>query len=245
MTEAEWLSSTDPNPMLEFLRGKVSEPKLRLFAAACCRRISHLVADERLEKAIILSEQLADEDAVRQELEGVLAGLQEAANSYPPYGAVFQAIWGFAMTARPDPHHVLFWLGINFLANAVAWNADPGAEVPQDDDWSLPPSAYWQESRMAERREQAALARDIFANPFSPAPRLEPACSTPQVLSLARLAYEQRKLPEGTFEPERLVALAGALEEAGCREAELLEHLREAGPHVRGCWAVDLILARK
>src|SRR3712207_1024524 len=32
VTEAEWLACDDPRPMLEFLRGKASERKLRLFA---------------------------------------------------------------------------------------------------------------------------------------------------------------------------------------------------------------------
>jgi hypothetical protein len=39
MTEADWHSSTDPQVMLAFLRGKVSERKLRLFAIACCQRM--------------------------------------------------------------------------------------------------------------------------------------------------------------------------------------------------------------
>jgi hypothetical protein len=61
---------------------------------------------------------------------------------------------------------------------------------------------------------------------------------------LARSAYEQRELPAGTLDVARLGVLADALEEAGCADAGLLGHLRGPGPHVRGCWAVDLLLGK-
>jgi hypothetical protein len=44
---------------------------------------------------------------------------------------------------------------------------------------------------------------------------------------------------------DRVPLLADALEDAGCTDAELLGHLRGPGTHVRGCWAVDLVLGKE
>lgn len=46
-------------------------------------------------------------------------------------------------------------------------------------------------------------------------------------------------------DPARLAVMADALEEAGCRDADLLAHLRSPGPHARGCFAVDPFLHKK
>jgi hypothetical protein len=58
------------------------------------------------------------------------------------------------------------------------------------------------------------------------------------IQQLARTIYDDH-----TF--ERLPILADALEEAGCTDAAILGHCRGPGPHVRGCWVVDLLLGKQ
>jgi hypothetical protein len=41
-----------------------------------------------------------------------------------------------------------------------------------------------------------------------------------------------------------LPLFADALEDAACTDAEILGHLRGPGPHVRGCWALDLVVGK-
>jgi hypothetical protein len=43
---------------------------------------------------------------------------------------------------------------------------------------------------------------------------------------------------------EDLPVLADALEEAGCTNRAILDHLRGSGSHVLGCWAVHAILGK-
>ena len=68
MTEAEWLACTDPMTMLEFLRGKVSDRKMRLFACACCRRIWPLIASEPARGVVEVMERHAEGGASHQEV---------------------------------------------------------------------------------------------------------------------------------------------------------------------------------
>jgi len=84
------------------------------------------------------------------------------------------------------------------------------------------------------------LFRDIFGNSIQ-ATAIDPAWLTwngRTVPQLARAIYEER-----TF--DRMPILADALEEAGCTDSNILDHCRGPGPHVRGCWVVDLLLGKR
>ena len=53
------------------------------------------------------------------------------------------------------------------------------------------------------------------------------------------------RLAQGIEESRRFEdwpVLADALEEAGCSDGDVLEHLRSGSPHVHGCWILDLLL---
>jgi hypothetical protein len=82
----------------------------------------------------------------------------------------------------------------------------------------------------------ADLLREVLGNPLRP-PAADPAWLTPVVLAVAGAAYEERRFAD-------LPVLGDALEDAGCDHADLLGHLRGPGPHVRGCWALDLLLGK-
>jgi hypothetical protein len=88
-----------------------------------------------------------------------------------------------------------------------------------------------------ERDQQLLLIRDIFGNPFRPV-TLDPRWLTSTVLDLARTIYDERVY-------ERMPILADALMDAGCDSEEIINHCRGEGPHVRGCYVVDLILSKK
>jgi len=87
-----------------------------------------------------------------------------------------------------------------------------------------------------EAEQQTILARDIFGSPFYPV-RFDNCQVTDAAISLADAIYREQAF-------ERLPILADALEASGCDDSSILAHCRSPGPHVRGCWVVDLVLGR-
>jgi hypothetical protein len=254
MTEATWNKSTEPQPMMEALRasGRATERRLRLYAAACCRRIWPLLTDERSWKAVEVAEQFADGLVakrdfhdwgwLRQQQGGVVAlfNARDAAQATASYGegAAAQA------AAASDGQKAAAWEA----AFRAAWAS--GAETAAAmvaADAAVPDSEAWVARREAARNEeraaQAALLRCIFGPAlFRPLPPVAPAVLAWNggiVVKLAAGVYEERDLTQG-----RMGVLADAAEEAGLMDAELLGHLRGPGPHARGCHVIDLLLGK-
>ncbi len=91
--------------------------------------------------------------------------------------------------------------------------------------------------RLCGQTAGAALLRDLFGNPFRPV-AFSPEWRTDTALALASQMYESRDF-------SAMSILADALQDAGCDSADILDHCRGDGPHVRGCWVVDLVLGKE
>jgi hypothetical protein len=232
VTEAEWLACTDLKPMLVFLHSKTSERKLRLFAAARCRLFRQDWDNQwPIREAVEAAERFSD---------GLSPAEQLARLHRPWEDFIGDVRWG---TIDPTggstvlrPSH-LGQLLVQAISSPEAGSAAWGVRY---DDLRSYFDGGWKDGPQ-ERRAECHLSREVFGNPFRPV-ILDPAWSTPQVVALAQAAYDEREMPAGTLDAARLAVLADALEDAGCDQPDLLGHLRGPGPHVRGCWAVDLLL---
>jgi hypothetical protein len=170
-----------------------------------------------------------------------------AFQTLPPDGyALARRLWETHQGAVPNPG-VDLELGAYLLPTLLVFASDGdtfSTRISQVSDtlaWAVSlTSGRWGLRRRAavaaERAAQCDLLRDLFGNPFRPAWLLADWAS-PQAEAIARAAYEDRDF-------ESLPILADALEDAGCDDEEILTHCRAGGEHVRGCWAVDLVLGK-
>jgi hypothetical protein len=94
-------------------------------------------------------------------------------------------------------------------------------------------NVYYRIASKTNRLIQPTLLREVFGNPFSPV-TLNPSWLAPTVLTLANGIYEEKAF-------DRMPILADALQDAGCDNEDILNHCRQPGEHVRGCWVVDLL----
>jgi hypothetical protein len=217
MAEQEWLACENPNHALDLLRavGNRSRRKERLAAAAGLR---HFWADLSTEqrRAVTAAERYADGEIRLRESQPAAVRVGGGMGGTLP-GAV-------ARVTHREAADALWNATVLFLPVVVG-----GPE------YTNPP--FPQARAFAERgRPMMAILRCIFGNPFRPV-TADPSWATSTVVSLAGQVYESRD-----FSP--MPILADALQDAGCGSADVLDHCRGDGPHVRGCWVVDLLLGK-
>jgi hypothetical protein len=227
MTEQEWISCTDPNLMLDHLCGRrVYNRKLRLFACACCRSIWDVLKDERSRAAVELAERFADRKANRWELERAIAAAFDAINDG------LDGIRDVPLEER-DPN-----LDIQINVADAAWRTASLASIHESVQSILGRTSLGKNPSLTH----VLLFRDIFGRPYPfHQTKVESAWLTWGNGTLPRMA--QRIYDDRAF--DNLPSVANALEQAGCANAEILTHCRQPGPHVRGCWVVDLILGKE
>jgi hypothetical protein len=238
MTEADWLQCGDPEVMLAFLKPRLSERKLPLYACASCRAVWHLFPDGLCRLAVETAERLADGLASEQEADRLVEELRDksaptsvlgrhaerAASLALSRDSTLAFAWSYATAvaegdriARRDlPRGIGRWVNLPIETGRRAWHTTHNPQAPFAD-----------------------LLREIVGNPFHDVRLAASVFATLDgfVVKLAQGIYEDRAF-------DRLPILADALEEAGCADESILTHLRTPSLHVRGCWALDVVLDR-
>ena len=213
--------------------------KFYLFLAEIGRRLRHLMTDPGPIKMIDLCEQCAEGQFTEDELSDVSEEHRPASpgQSYTADVADYLYFW---VADRYKVSTRSFYYAADVFAFLAAVEA--GLLSPQVHDSeeveAVRGHPIFASARDRTELEWGALVRDIYGpNPFRTA-TFEPRWRTAEVIGMARRIYDERDFTA-------LPVLADALEDAGCDEANVLAHCRGRGPHVRGCWAVDLVLAKE
>jgi hypothetical protein len=248
MTEADWLACTNPQKILAFLRGMASERKLRLFSLASCAALLSWTDDPIRNSLWEAASRFVDDQSNRSELDEAKENL-------------FRQYLGPWYDSGPRTWQTIEAIAFKQNAAAAVFCASGGSVGQQEYDWDdfidnaneTIECLYWaaRENERAEFTWMKESAAHLLRCIFGPLPfrtvTLDPAIRTwndATVVRLAQAAHDERQMPAGTLDNGRLAILADALEEAGCTDADILNHLRRPGPHVRGCWVVDAILGK-
>ncbi len=243
MTETEWLDSTDPVAMLENLQHRTTTRKLRLFSCACCRTIWNWIADERSRRSVICAERYADSLLTEDERQVVLAeavvAFQEASSTWNDFACKI-----YKGGRNPNESELA-------TENTLAFRITAAVAARGTLNYKTSETFLVEAGRIAHRACQvlanaerhaasgemiATLLRDIVGNYFCPT-KIDGHLRTPLVNTLAQSIYDDRAF-------FRMPELGDALEAEGCIDAEILARCRSERPHMRGCWAIDLILGK-
>jgi hypothetical protein len=242
----EWLACEKPSLLWRALPARGGDGRDRqalLWGAAVCRRLAPILTDAASLAVLDLAEKLADgrttADAFAESFGALRQPWDSRHSDVTPHGRATQALYNLG------PYRTNVGHAASQAASVVASHAaDLAVGVDSRRTWQW--GTTLRTALRAEYRAQADLVREVYGNPFRQV-QPDPAWQTwngGTVVRLARAAYEKPAYPAGTLDPTCVAQLSDALEDAGCSDAAILDHLRGPGPHVRGCWAVDLLSGR-
>lgn len=246
MTETDWLTTDAPSKLFQFVRTKLPARKLQLLSCACCRLIDrHLTDAQRNLLGVI--ERYAD----GLEHEFVYRRVTDECG-----GAVNTALYHWPADAPDDfdPSSTREAAVARALQAVVSTPADDGLRLTMD--WVRAAEARAAGPGMGAAASQrlnrpiCELFREVVGNPFQPRTVVGPEWvrgGGTVVPWMVRVGETARAVAVGIQAErafDRMPILADALEDDGCSDLDLLAHLRENRPHVRGCWALDLVLGK-
>jgi hypothetical protein len=211
--------------------------KLRQFALNGYQRLWRLVREQcdpslagQVEQWIVLQEQCLDRPLTDAELQQEQAIVEELARA-----AASDENWEDSNEVSRTSRG---WLTFGFTELASE-RGPPWAKVFGILDIGYTASTAGAEPEETYLADRCQVVREMFGNPFRPI-TVDPswlASNNGTVPKLAQSIYDERVF-------DRLPILADALEDAGCTNQDMLMHCRAGGEHVRGCWVVDLLLAK-
>jgi hypothetical protein len=219
--------------------GRSNKRLLYLFVVAVLRRVEHLAKQPAWRKLLQVTEAYAEGKARLSRLHDA----HDEAECIPTRGlTAAEAAAVFSVGFLTDEYKVI--RGLDHVSDAAGYLAAIEAGVLAKDVTFTKGRRVWKKpaflaGKKQEERAICAVLRDVVGNPFRP-PVIDPAC----------LAWNGRTIPktaQAIYDDQRfddLPVLADALEEADCYDEDILGHCRGPGPHVRGCWVVDLMLGK-
>jgi hypothetical protein len=235
MTEEEWLTCEDPVDLFRAFQVEKYLRKTRLFFVAHCREQIEWL-DENDRDLVETSEQFAEESLPENERK---VAFDRAAMDFYQLFADPEPTQSRSNPISPMESHVLpslseigARLGEMRRKNAVRTSLLASLNEPGPFDYVCIPI----DTTESDLPSLVSNIRCIFGNPFRPV-TLNPAWLTSTVLALATGIYAERAF-------DRLPILGDALQDAGCENEDILNHCRSDGPHVKGCWVVDLLLCK-
>lgn len=239
LDERGWFTEFRMTFVLDYLdQQSVYARRMRLFVSACCRRVWDLLPEEAARQIVELSEAYADDEATEVELQAAYnspdftdldvldKGIQSEVKVHLS-ACVVDALRSARSLALPTE-------GIDSYLIVQNTSRDRSRDfIRSSHNYQIGRSPG---SDDAEFGVKENLLRDIFGNPFQPV-SFSPEWRTDTTMSLARTMYQSRDF-------SAMPILADALEDAGCTDADILDHLRGPDFHVRGCWVIDPILCK-